>query len=106
MLGQTIANSLDLQSQNFKKMDKEYTVVYTTEAILAGQSPVLRVVHDEDGDWQFFANNESDTAGIAITSFKQALELDASLSEIQYLPMDSSAERAGVGAEWKIGKGE
>ena len=86
-------------------MDLENTVVYTTEGILSGQ-PVLRVVHDEDGDWQFFANNDTDSAGIAITSLKQSIELDASLSDILYLPLDSSAERVGIGADWRIGKGE
>ncbi len=75
--------------------------VFTTRRILEKNSPILRVIHDEDGDWQFINSDDSlDEKEARIVSLGEILSLDYTLSEVMSLPQGKQADRDFVGGTW------
>jgi hypothetical protein len=67
--------------------------------------PILLVVHDRDGDWQFLCggtDHESAEQG-ALICRSCLLERDSSLDGIEMLPIGHEAERAsGTDRKWQV----
>ena len=77
--------------------------VFTTRHILAKESPILRVIHDEDGDWQFLNATDSLVVDDArIVSLGEIISLDNTLSEVISLPKGKQADRDFVWGAWSI----
>ena len=75
--------------------------VFTTKRLILEGDPILRVLHDEDGDWQFLGKedvlNESDAM---VFSLGEILELDPSILDVISIPNGTQALRDKIGGEW------
>jgi hypothetical protein len=62
---------------------------------------VLRVVHEEDGEWQFLSDDpEINDEDVALTTLGAALALDPTLAKVAGLPKGWVAYREDPEAEW------
>jgi hypothetical protein len=77
--------------------------VFTTKYVLKKGSPILRVLHNKDGDWQFLGDEGNlQEADAMIVSLGEIIEFDTTLSEIISLPVGKQALRSNKGETWYI----
>ena len=81
--------------------DAPNTACFTTGHVLDG-SPILRVYHDYDGDWQFHGDpsQSADDEDAKLVCLAEIVSLDASLAELHDLPYGWRAERTSVSRQW------
>lgn len=75
--------------------------VITLRRILDGTKPILYVVHDDDGSWQFLDGDVASEADASVVSLQNITELDPSIHSLADLPAGWSAERAAVDQPWQ-----
>ncbi len=76
------------------------TMCFTSNYVLKG-SPITRVYHDYDGDWQFHGDQEANRVKPQIVCLSCIIELDSSIEELQDLPYGWMAERKSPKHKWK-----
>lgn len=96
---------LDRNAQ-FKFREPKNLTTFTTKHWLNEGKPILRVVHDEDGDWQFLTNDEITTENSIIVALEQLVLSDETLNEIFDLEYGEEAERDFIGDKWVRNKFE
>ncbi|MEO8172184.1 MAG: hypothetical protein ABI581_03840 [Sediminibacterium sp.] len=74
--------------------------VYTLKQVVNSHLPVVYVVHDKEGNWQFLSEGELSESDLMIINLKQLLELDSSLEGILWMPEGMEATRNGLLGEW------
>ena len=79
--------------------DVEDTASFTCVHVLDG-SPILRVSHDEDGDWQFLCGELHDTADGRVVCLACTVVRDQSLIELADLPLGWGADRDDPDLPW------
>jgi hypothetical protein len=67
---------------------------------LSEHKPIVRVTHDEDGDWQFLTN-EAELKDAKIVSLEFIIGKDKTLNEVFRLDYGESAERDFIGGDWR-----
>lgn len=72
----------------------------TSNYVLKG-SPITRVYHDYDGDWQFHGDQDADRVKPKIDCLSCIVEMDSSIEELQDLPYGWMAERKSPKHKWK-----
>ncbi len=101
----TEAKPKDVESTMVKDQwpfdDAENTAVITLTRIMNGSQPILYVVHDEDGDWQFLDGGDVSEEDAATVSLKNIANHDPSVKLLADLPAGWAAERDAVGKEWQ-----
>ena len=78
------------------------TAVFTCVHVINEESPILRVVHDKDGDWQFLCGCEHSVEDARVISLGEALGLDRSVSELAKMKKGKIAERTNKNSNWII----
>ena len=69
------------------------TYVFTTKAIVYDKNPILRVIYDNDGDWQFLdGQKDLKVEDAMLISLGEILQLDSSLDSI--VPLLNPGEMA------------
>jgi Domain of unknown function (DUF4262) len=91
------------RNAEFKFREPKNLTVFTTRQWLELGSPILRIVHDIDGDWQFLTGDQA-SDDIRIVSLEQIVVKDKTLNEIFDLDYGYSAEREFIGGNWAINK--
>ncbi|WP_040770302.1 hypothetical protein [Novipirellula maiorica] len=81
--------------------DPENTAAITLTRIMDGSQPILYVVHDEDGDWQFLDGGDVSEEDAATVSLKNISKRDPSIMSLADLPVGWAAERPAVDKEWE-----
>ena len=78
--------------------------VFTTRKVMIEKKPILKIVCDEDGDWQFFAKYDLPTSQNALlVSLDEILQMDKNLETIiSQLSIGQFAYRKDVLSTWKI----
>ena len=84
---------------DFKFREEKNLGIFTTRQWLELDHPILRVIHDEDGDWQFLTNDQMPD-DIKLVALEQMTLKDITLNEIFDLDYGEEAERKFLGAEW------
>ena len=84
---------------DFKFREEKNLGIFTTRQWLELDQPILRVIHDEDGDWQFLTNDQMPD-DIKLVALEQMTLKDITLNEIFDLDYGEEAERKFLGAEW------
>lgn len=84
----------------FKFREPKNLTTFTTKHWLENLKPIVRVVHDEDGDWQFLTEGEFKTEDIVIVALEQIILRDKTLNEVFDLDYGEEAEREFIGGEW------
>ena len=87
------------RNTNFKFREARNLGVFTTNDWIEENNPILYVVHDSDGDWQFL------TGGIIeeqakIVSIEEIIKRDTTLNDVFDLDYGEEAEREFVGGKW------
>ncbi|GAB2669473.1 hypothetical protein GCM10027036_23730 [Flavihumibacter cheonanensis] len=83
----------------FKFLEEKNLGVFTTRQWLEEKKPILRVVHEEDGDWQFLTGDQI-PEDIRIVALEQMTIHDPTINELFNLEYGQVAERAFVGDKW------
>ena len=75
--------------------------IFTTKFVLDDNSPIVYVSHDEDGDWQFFGEEEEvDAADARVISLGAMIEIEPSVKDILWIPEGTQAWRDLESKEW------
>ena len=89
-------------SENWPFADPENLAVFTLKRIVRGESPILRVTHDEeDGGWQFLDGGEVVVEEASLVSLRFVTQVDPSVLELADMPLGWVAERASPGEPWQ-----
>lgn len=80
--------------------------VFTTKDIVYHKRPILRVICDNDGDWQFLSNDDIlDISNAMLISLDEILLIDSTLSSvISCLNKGEIAVRESIISQWVINK--
>ncbi len=90
---------------DFKFNEPKNLSIFTTRQWLEEQKPILRVVHDNDGDWQFLTGDQM-PEDIKIVALEEMIKSDSTLNEVFNLEYGHEAERDFIGGEWTSNKME
>jgi hypothetical protein len=82
-------------------LDAKDCAVFTTHRVLDEGDPILCVVHDEDGDWQFLGSDANDSGDARVVSLQDIVENHPSVIELADLPTGWRAIRGGPGESWR-----
>ena len=90
---------------DWKFHDEPNTACFTSTFVLNG-SPILRVYHDYEGDWQFLGASDqpSTTSVCKMVCLKDMVQHDASLNELHNLAYGWRAERIDLSSDWQYFK--
>lgn len=91
------------RNADFKYYEPKKLTTFTTRQWLEENKPILRVVHDDDGDWQFLTGDQM-PEDIKIVALEELIKRDNSLNEVFDLEYGEEAERDFLGAKWKRSK--
>jgi Domain of unknown function (DUF4262) len=87
------------RNANFKYRENPNLATFTTRQWLEEEKPILKVVHELDGDWQFLTGDQFPEDG-RIVAIDQLIKKDLTLNEVFNLEYGESAEREYIGGEW------
>src|SRR5262249_11237593 len=87
------------RNAEFKFREAKNLGIFTTRQWLDLDKPILRVVHDADGDWQFLTGDQM-PEDIRLVTLEQMTIKDKTLNEVFDLGYGYSAEREFIGDKW------
>lgn len=77
--------------------------IFTTKYVLKEHSPVIHVMHENNGDWQFLGKeNNLKEKDAMIISMEEILEHDPTLQTVLSLPLGYEAKRNNIDKKWEI----
>lgn len=91
------------RNAGFKFREEKNLGIFTTPQWLENDKPILRVVHDKDGDWQFLTE-KIDFENGKLVALEQMILRDETLNEIFNLEYGEEAERNFIGDKWRKNK--
>ena len=78
--------------------------VITSRYVLENNFPILEVIHNTDGIWEFYSNNLFDAIDFRVVSLEEIVKLDSSISCILHIQEGYFAQRKNQSSEWIIQK--
>jgi hypothetical protein len=93
------------RNTDFKFREARNVAIFTTKQWLEQRKPITKVVHDNDGDWQFLTGDQM-PEDICIVALEQMAKSDPTLNEIFNLDYGEYAERNFIGDIWVRGLSE
>jgi hypothetical protein len=87
------------RNADFKFREAKNLGIFTTRQWLELGKPILRVVHDIDGDWQFLTSDQM-PEDVKLVALEQIVIKDITLNEVFDLEYGEEAEREIVGGQW------
>ncbi|MBS7565641.1 DUF4262 domain-containing protein [Mucilaginibacter sp. Bleaf8] len=88
------------RNMNFKFREPKNLTAFTSRQWLEDGKPILYVVHENDGDWQFVTGDELASDDIRIVALEQLVLRDETLNEVFDLDYGEDAERDFIGGPW------
>ena len=85
---------------DFKFREEKNLGVFTTRQFLEENKPILRVVHDGDGDWQFLTGDQI-VDDARLVSLQEMTLRDITLNEVFNLDYGQAADRNLIGDFWR-----
>lgn len=89
------------RNADFKFGEAENLAVFTSRQWIQDRFPILRVIHDTDGDWIFLTEQETDESNLKIVALKELVKNDLALNELFNLDYGEEAKRLLPGDEWQ-----
>jgi hypothetical protein len=80
--------------------EAENTAVFACDHVIHGGRAILRVSHDEEGDWQFHCGDSHADSAPLIICMGCIIERDPTLASVADLPSGWGADRETIGGEW------
>jgi hypothetical protein len=87
------------RNAEFKFREEKNLGVFTTKQWLELDKPILRVVHEDDGAWQFLTGDQM-PEDIKLVSLEQMVLKDSTVNGVFNLDYGEAAERESIGGEW------
>ena len=87
------------RNADFKFLEANNLAVFTTMQWLDLSRPILQVVHDNNGDWQFLTDDQIPD-DIRIVALKEIIDRDTTLNEVFNLEFGETAKRDFIGDSW------
>ena len=87
------------RNTDFKFREEKNLGIFTTRQWLELNCPILRVVHNKEGDWQFLTGDQM-PEDIKLVTLEQMILRDKTLNEVFDLDYGEAADREFIGAEW------
>jgi hypothetical protein len=87
------------RNAEFKFREEKNLAIFTTRQWLDLNKPILRVVHDEDGDWQFLTGDQM-PEDAKVVCLEEMVLRDKTLNEVFDLDYGEQAERESIGGQW------
>jgi hypothetical protein len=87
------------RNADFKFRESKNLGIITTRQWLDLNQPILRVVHDDEGDWQFLTGDQVLADG-RVVALEQMVIRDPTLNELFNLEYGEAADRTEVGGRW------
>lgn len=94
------------RNADFKFREAKNLAAFTTKQWIEENKPIIHVIHDSDGDWQFLTDDEHSTTNIKIVALEQLILRDKTLNEVFDLEYGEQAERNFIGDKWVRNKFE
>ena len=88
---------------NFRFYEEGRLLVYTNRQVLEGH-PILYVLHENDGNWQFYSGCEPDFADVELALLEEITELDPSVNQLYHLGYNQYAWRSDAEGKWEWGE--
>lgn len=86
----------------FRFAEDPHTATFVCTHVLEGGDPILFVVHDDEGDWQFLCGRDDHTDEDAhVVGLVHMVERDPSLNDLADMCENHHATRAVVGEPWQ-----
>lgn len=76
-------------------------VAFLTREVLEQIEPILHVVHDDDGDWQFIGSTDGTIENARLVCLEHPINMDPSVSELADLPAGWHAIRESPRHAWR-----
>jgi hypothetical protein len=76
-------------------------VTFVTAQVLDRVEPILRAVHEEDGEWQFIGLTGGSLENAKIIALYEAVGLDESILQLADLPLGWQAVRDSPEDPWR-----
>ncbi len=87
------------RNAEFKFREAKNLGIFTTRQWLELDKQILRVVHDDDGDWQFLTGDQM-PEDIRLVALEQMILKDKTLNEVFNLDYGQAADREFIGGKW------
>ena len=87
------------RNAEFKFREVRNLATFTTRQWIEEKKPILHVVHDDHGDWQFLTGDQM-PSDIKIVALEKLVLCDKTLNEIFDLEYGEQAQREFVGGKW------
>lgn len=87
------------RNADFKFREVKNLATFTTRQWLENKQPILQVVHDIDGEWQFLTGDQMPN-DIKIVALEQLILRDKTLNEVFDLEYGEQAKREFIGGQW------
>jgi len=82
--------------------DPPATIVATQRRVIEKKESIRFVLHDQDGDWQFLADENSQMDQVVELSLRSIINLDSSLAQVLELKRGWKAQRTNLKSAWKF----
>ena len=89
-------------SSKWQFEDPPTLMVVTQRLVIEKKHPVLFVVHDKSGDWQFLANEFSRLDPVVELPLSDLLTIDSTLGQVAHLERGRRARRTALDSTWSI----
>ena len=77
--------------------------VLTTRFVIYDNSEIIRIIHEENGDWQFLGCEDNlKESDAVVVSLGEMMDFDNSLSVVDSLPVGKQALRTNKQSPWYI----
>ena len=86
----------------FPFSDTPDTACFTCRHVLEQHRPILYVLHDEDGYWQFLCGDSHTEADAKIVSLAEILKIDSSVAALAELDYGECAEAENEDSDWIV----
>lgn len=93
------------RNAEFKYKEAKNLGIFTTRQWLELGKPIIRVIHDDDGDWQFLTGDHM-PEDAKLVALEQMTIKDSTVNEVFDLEYGEEAEREFIGAKWIRNKTE
>jgi hypothetical protein len=87
------------RNADFKFREPKDVAAFTTRQWLELRKPILRVVHENDRDWQFLTGDQM-PEDIKIVALEQLVLQDKTLNDVFDLDYGEAADRESIGGKW------
>lgn len=89
------------EMSGWRFVEPKNQAVFTTVGVIELGNPILHVVHDEDGDWQFLCGGPTTLSQAKLVCLANIVQAHPSVEELADLPRVWTATRESPGQPWK-----